>query len=224
MSPLTRAFPSVAFRLNHVAWHLTKASSNKQTGPIPVSTSPKSSCPASCHLKHECYAKKHFVNMHWDKVSRGERGTSYSAFCNEIRRLPYGQLWRHNQAGDLHAPARSEDVLALIKANRGKRGFTYTAHPHSFELFRHAKQSGFTINMSCDSQRAAAAATRRGIPAVYSGAPVEYKDVTAWTFFGVRFVVCPHKRNSPSAQKVQCSTCQLCHTRPSNVVIVFPLH
>ena len=160
--------------------------------------------------------------MHWDKVTRGERGTKYHKFLNKIRQMPYGQLWRHNQAGDMHNDAKYVDQL--ISANRGRRGFTYTSWDYTDELFIRAKREGFTINKSCYTASSAAAATSRGIPAVFSGAPVEYKDVTAWTEFGVRFVVCPTKRKSPSAKKVQCATCQLCYDRPENMVIVFPLH
>ena len=205
-----------------MAWHLTLRSSNKQTGPIPVSTSPKSSCPKTCKLHDLCYAKKYHLNMHWDKVTTGERGTDYSTFCNSIRKLPKGQVWRHNQAGDLHEDTKYVDQL--VQANRGRRGFTYTARNFEADLFIRAKRKGFTINKSCYSASDAAAATTRGIPSVFSGAPVEYRDLTAWTEHGIRFVVCPTKRNSPSASKVQCASCQLCHQRPSNVVIVFPLH
>lgn len=205
-----------------MAWHLTASSSNKQTGPIPVSTSPKGSCNPDCPLSKECYAKKFHLNMHWDKVSRGERGTDYPTFTNSIRKLPYGQLWRHNQAGDMHQDVKY--VNQLIDANRGRRGFTYTSWDYSVDLFLRAKRSGFTINKSCYTASSAAATASRGIPAVFSGAPVETRDLTSWTEFGVRFVVCPTKRNSPSAKKVQCATCQLCHTRPDNTVIVFPLH
>lgn len=205
-----------------MAWHLKQVSGNSQTGPIPVSTSPKGTCNPDCALLEKCYAKKAPLNWHWDKVSRGERGTDYPTFLNNIRKLPYGQLWRHNQAGDLHKDVKY--VKQLISANRGRRGFTYTSWNFDDTLFIDAKRKGFTINKSCYTASSAAAATSRGIPAAFSGAPAEYKDVTAWTEFGVRFVVCPTKRNSPSAKKVQCATCQLCYDRPENVVIVLPLH
>jgi hypothetical protein len=217
-----------------MAWHLTKVSGNPQTGPIPVSTSGKETCNPRCPLKHACYAKQKInpktgkpgkiprIAFHWDKVTSGERGTDYLTFTNSIRKLPYGQLWRHNQAGDMHQDVKY--VNQLIDANRGRRGFTYTSWTYSDELFIRAKRSGFTINKSCYSASSAAASASRGIPAVFSGAPVEYRDVTAWTEFGVRFVVCPTKRNSPAAKKVQCATCHLCHTRPDNTVIVLPLH
>ena len=216
-----------------MAWHLTKVSGNSHTGSIPVSTSGKETCNPSCPLKHVCYAKAKLnpetgkskwkpLEHHWDKVTSGERGTDYLTFTNSIRKLPYGQLWRHNQAGDMHQDVKYVDQL--IAANRGRRGYTYTSWTYSDELFIRAKREGFTINKSCYSASSAAFAVSWGIPAVFSGAPIEYKDVTAWTEFGVRFVVCPSKRNSPAAKKVQCATCQLCHTRPDNTVIVFPLH
>tara|TARA_Y100000401_G_scaffold115271_1_gene118700 strand:- start:20147 stop:20881 length:735 start_codon:yes stop_codon:yes gene_type:complete len=225
ITALSGGVPTGVLQPNPMAWRLKLVSGNSQTGPIPVSTSGKDTCNPKCPLIKKCYAKKLFwINNDWNKVSSGERGTDYSTFTNSIRKLPHGQLWRHNQAGDIPSPNRPDLVDQLIKANRGRRGFTYTSWDHKDKLFLRAKRAGFTINKSCYTASSAAATAARGIPAVFSGAPVEYRDVTAWTEFGVRFVVCPTKRNSPAAKKVQCATCQLCHTRPDNTVIVFPLH
>ena len=40
-------------------YHLTKVSSNRKTGPIPVSTTTSDSCPPTCSLKGAgCYAEQ----------------------------------------------------------------------------------------------------------------------------------------------------------------------
>ena len=132
-------------------FHLTLRSSNTKTGPIPVSTSPEETCPPSCPLKGKgCYADGGPLRIHWNKVSSGERGVEYTDFCNEIKALPPGQLWRHNQCGDLcsvangiamgpygieeNGPPKPDEYRIidksllgrLVNANKGKRGFTYT--------------------------------------------------------------------------------------------------
>jgi len=68
-------------------------------------------------------------------------------------------LWRHNEAGDL--PGEGDDIdvpklRALVQANRGKRGFTYTHkpvldNPQNAVAIKCANQNGFTVNLSADS-------------------------------------------------------------------------
>ena len=113
--------------------HLSIKSGNEKTGPIPVSTSSRTTCPPSCAFYSKgCYAKGGPLALHWAKVSSGERGSNMSTFLSQIRALPTGQLWRHNQAGDL--PGRGNrinrrELDQLAKANQGKRGWTYTHKP-----------------------------------------------------------------------------------------------
>jgi hypothetical protein len=65
-------------------------------------------------------------------------------------------LWRHNQAGDLpHKGGTIDQTLVprLVKANSGRRGFTYThhnvaQHKANRELVAWAVGQGFTINLS----------------------------------------------------------------------------
>ena len=81
---------------------LTPISSNRKTGPMPVSYSTKEWCPDDCPLKkHGCYAKHGHTGIHWRKVTAGERGTDWNTFTSKVRRIPKGGIWRHNVAGDL---------------------------------------------------------------------------------------------------------------------------
>lgn len=48
-----------------------------------------------------CYALDYHLNMHWNKVTSGERGTNWEEFCTSISKFKPDTLWRHNQAGDL---------------------------------------------------------------------------------------------------------------------------
>lgn len=113
--------------------HLTLSSNNAKTGPIPVSTSSKATCPAACPLKDNgCYASNFPMSLHWNTLSEGKRGHEWPEFLHAVKGLPKGQLWRHNQAGDLVGADNQIDGKALkqlTKANAGRRGFTYTHYP-----------------------------------------------------------------------------------------------
>lgn len=103
---------------------------------IPASYSPAATCPDSCPLKRSCYAKHGNVRFHWERLSRGEWGTSWTDFLRQVTRLPIGQLWRHNVSGDLpRKPGAQEDRIdrrrlqQLAAANRGRQGFTFSHYP-----------------------------------------------------------------------------------------------
>jgi len=103
--------------------HLTLKSANVKTGPIPVSTTERDSCPTDCKMKNECYAASGPLALHWAAVSNGTRGTAWGQFTASIAALPEGQLWRHNQAGDLPQVDGTIDAVKLgqlVAANAGR--------------------------------------------------------------------------------------------------------
>lgn len=209
-------------------FHLTLRSSNAKTGPIPVSTSSAETCPSHdiCPFKgNGCYAESGPLAIHWRKVTQGLRGVPWQEFLRAIRDLPKGQLWRHNQAGDLWKPGTAmgrADLAQLVEANRGRRGFTYSHHkrtPSTVQAFRAATANGFTVNASCHSEAAADAAMADGLRAVFvvSAAESRAQWVTAG---GNRAIVCPAQRFAG----MTCERCQLCASRPSQVAIAFRAH
>lgn len=130
-----------------------RQSGNKKVGPIPTATVQKSTCPGSCPLKENgCYANSGMTRFRWDEVAA--KGISWDKFCDEIRALPAGTLWRYAIAGDL--PGEGEDIdvdelMALINANVGKNGFTFTHKPlnqRNSVSIGIAISNGFTINIS----------------------------------------------------------------------------
>ena len=137
--------------------HLVAVSGNAKTGPIPVSTTEKASCPGTCPFLSQCYADFGPLALHWNKIP--ERGMEWADFARKIAALPRGQLWRHNQAGDLPAsPAgrlRAEALRALVRANKGRRGFTYTHHaltPQNVALLREAIPAWRAAHARLDSE------------------------------------------------------------------------
>jgi hypothetical protein len=207
-------------------FHLTPRSANAKTGPIPVSTSSRATCWDGCpFLKNGCYADAGPLALHWDAVTRGDRGTPWSDFLAAVAALPAGQIWRHNQAGDLYRPGTvtgRKALAQLVEANRGRRGFTYSHHkrtPATVQAFKAATANGFTVNASCETVAGADAAIANGLRAVFVVPSAETR--TAWdTPGGNRAVLCPAQRRDG----VTCATCQLCQSRPSNVAIAFQAH
>ena len=114
-------------------YHTTKVSRNHKTGPMPVMTSSRDTCPDSCPLKTGgCYAMTGPLKLHWDKVTNGERGTDLDEALKPIRKLNRGALWRYGQAGDLPGEGDSIDREGLMKiaaASRGKQAIIFTHKP-----------------------------------------------------------------------------------------------
>lgn len=207
---------------------LTKVSSNAKTGPIPTSTSERSSCWQGCAFYDKgCYAASGPQALHWRKVSEGERGMSWDVFCSEIRKLFRGQLWRHNVSGDLpHDGLGDIDApkfQQLIDANRGRRGYTYTHHPlndHNVKLLQDANSNGFTVSASCQSVEVAdKVMSDHNIPAV---AVVNSEESRRFftTSSGRKVIVCPATLHD----NVTCATCRLCQQPDREFVIAFPAH
>lgn len=204
--------------------HLTQVSSNTKTGPIPVSTTERRSCPPRCpHMKAGCYADGGPLRIHWDKVP--ERGTSWEEFCERIAQLPAGTLWRHNQAGDLPGDGTRIDgpaLMRLVEANLGRRGFTYTHYDptkgDNAYWIAAANAMGFTINLSADTLEQADAYAELGIGPVVTvlHSATERHGVTPE---GRTVAVCP----AVQTEGVSCATCQIC-AKQRQAIIGFPAH
>jgi hypothetical protein len=210
--------------------YLTLKSTNVKTGPIPVSTTTSKSCPTSCALKGSgCYAEYGPLGIHWRKVTEGTRGTDFDTFIKSIKQLPEGQFWRHNQAGDLPGAGDRIDrgnLMKLARANKGRRGFTYTHKPvinnaANRNAVEAAVKAGFTINLSANNLKQADQLADLGVAPVVV---VLDKTVTGKadlkTPQGRRVVVCPATYIDDSS----CAKCQLCQRAGRNVIVGFPAH
>lgn len=210
--------------------HLTMKSSNRKVGPIPVSTTTAASCPDACPLKAAgCYAKGGPLAIHWRKVTNGDAGMTWDAFTAAIAALPAGQLWRHNQAGDLPGHGDAIDAVALDKlltANAGKRGFTYThkpvdrAHPMNRAMVARANAEGFTVNLSANTLAEADTLAALGIGPVVVQDCAEGERADTVTPEGRKVVTCPVTYGAAES----CATCQLCQRRDRKVIVGFPAH
>lgn len=203
--------------------HLTPKSANAKTGPIPVSTTTSASCPTDCAMRDECYAATGPLALHWKAVSTGQRGTDWPTFTASIAALPDGQLWRHNQAGDLPQTDGTIDAAKLgqlVAANTGRRGFTYSHHrdAESINWVRHANNWGFTVNLSAnDLADADMLADHAAGPVVVVLPSTQTRNTV--TPRGRPVVVCPATQRAD----VSCATCQLCQ-RQRAAIVGFPAH
>ena len=204
--------------------HITARSGNAKTGPIPVTTTERASCPTTCPFYDKgCYAKSGPLALHWRKVSDGERGTDWQGLTDFVRSLPDRQLWRHNQAGDLpHTSGNINSTLLgeLVRANAGKRGFTYTHHvlnKHNEWCISVANQFGFTVNVSTESKSDAVSAFNKGLPTVCV-VPSDHPDSVVHD--DTLFVTCPAQQRDD----VTCAECGLCSQAKRSCVVMFKAH
>ena len=215
--------------------HLSPVSTNPKTGPIPVSTSPDSTCPPVCPFRGSgCYADAGPLRFHWGAVSSGKRGDGFREFLSRVRLLPENQLWRHNQAGDLPGAGNRVDkvkLLALALASQGRRGFTYTHKPvvttdsvpdsvinSNRKAIGEALSRGFTINLSGNNVEHADKLAETGMPVatvVPPGSPARFV-----TPGGNKVVICPAQR----VEGMTCDKCRLCSKADRGFIVGFIPH
>ena len=197
------------------SYSFTRVSGNRKTGPIPVTMTSRDSCPESCPLyRLGCYALTGPISWHWKKGCT----LDLDDLCQQIRSIPGGSLWRHNTAGDLPGTGEHIDTDALRKiarANRGRRGFTYTHKRQGFDAMRAATAAGFTVNLSADNAAQADTLAAHGLPVV-TIIPKDAPKVSR-TPGGRKIVLCP----AESSKKITCANCGLCANASRDYLIGF---
>jgi hypothetical protein len=214
--------------------HLTHKSSNQKTGPIPVSTTSNETCPPACPLLGICYAQYSFLGSFWRNLTNGVQANTltWTKFLREVRGIPDGQIWRHNQAGDLAGDGNSLDtrkLRQLVHANGRSRGFTYTHKPLTGRgdkrAIKSANAHGFTINLSANNLSHADELSELRIAPVVTLLPSDiHGKQDIHTPMGRRVVVCP----ATYQDNVTCQSCGLCQRQGKHgnerVIVGFPAH
>lgn len=221
-----------------------RVSSNRKTGPIPVTSSSADSCSITCPLNKgdngetlttngklpKCYAGFGNTAIHWRKLNsatpNGKNILDWEGLCNNVRALPKGQLWRHNEAGDLPTLGDRETIdpdalQSLVRANRGKRGFTYTHHSPTAQNASAAvwaSRQGFTVNLSANNVAQALEYKRDTLAPIVTILPIDAPNVQ--TVEGIKIVACPAEKSD----KVQCANCALCYDHDRDYIIGFRAH
>ena len=222
---------------------ITFKSGNRITGPILITTSPRSTCPTACPFRKAgdmpeagvCYAEHghlgHYIWNGLDRTPPGEKISgripvySFEQLLSVIRALPEGTLWRHNQAGDLPSSDRNtidaDQLRLLTEANVGRRGFTYTHfdmvdNAANRDAVKEANDNGFTINLSADTLAEADQLAELDVAPVTVVVPHDRAGNTT-TPMGRKVVICPARTHT----NITCATCGLC-ARRRDAIIAFP--
>ena len=217
-------------------FRLTLASGNIKTGKIPVTTTGKDSCPASCPLRgNGCYAEVGMLALHWGKEKLKEEELLLG-----ISNLPTkgaknrGILWRHNQAGDLPGYNKNDEFIdphflrKLCEANGERRGFTYTHKSpliaENAAAIKAANETAFTVNLSADNIDEADLFASLDIGPVAVVLPRNVSKPFK-TKAGHTVVVCP----ATTKDNVTCESCGLCankrkRSNGKQVIVGFPAH
>jgi hypothetical protein len=152
---------------------------------------------------------------------------TWTQFVAGVSALALGTFWRHNQAGDLPGEGDTIDTVALsalVQANEGRRGFTYTHKPltkRNAAAIARANANGFTINLSADNLSEADQLVDAAIAPVVVVLPDTVQgNQYIETPKGRRVAICP----ATYRDDVSCATCQLCQRRERKVVVGFPAH
>lgn len=208
---------------------LTIVSSNKKTGPIPTTYTNRETCPNACPLKSSgCYAESGPVRLQWNKTQQEDTSMQWEEFTEQIRKLPKGQIWRHNVGGDLPSRnAETIDVEALAQltaANRGRKGFTYTHYDPignicNRQIIAKANEAGFTINLSANGLDHADQLKALNIGPVVTIVPEDHPTHST-TPAGNPVIVCPAVR----MDGMTCAVCKLCANATRSSIVAFPVH
>ena len=211
-------------------YSLHQPASGNKVSPIHRTYSHKETCPDTCPLKDGggCYAENFHTNLHWQKITDGERGKEWREFLRDVKQAPRGVLIRHNIAGDLphnNGAIDSDRMAELTEAMTARRKlpFTYTHHKltanNIAELLK-ANQAGFTVNVSANNTAEAVRIKKNtGLPVV-TLLPMNAPNVQ--TIDGVKIVACPAEKSD----RVNCGNCaeKFCGSREREFVIGFRAH
>ncbi len=210
---------------------VTPRSNNKKTGPILTTKQERKTCPKSYpFIDHGCYARFGPLNWHWQAMEKGTSATgtpietSWDHALRKISDQEMGALWQYGEAGDL--PGENEKIdlrllKTLVRANQGKRGFTYTHKYNRKEnhaKIKRANDEGFTINLSANDIAHADKLHHLKIGPVVTVLPHD-QTKNLKTPKGRKVIVCPNVTKG-----VNCKNCGLCAIVDRRFIVGFPAH
>ena len=210
-------------------YKLIELSKNAKTGYMPATYAGMDSCPLSCALYNECYAKGHTMFKHFKGAN--DSNIQFKDLITWVKNMPItykiNNMWRWGVSGDLPSIGKSKKYIDKVKLtqlaqanmNRNVLAFThFRPFKHNIEAVQLAKDNGFHINFSCDTIKDIQTVLKAGLSAVtYTTASDTRKS---WTDNGIRFVTCP---NQSLKSKPTCGECRLC-SKSRDYVIVFRPH
>lgn len=230
--------------------HTTPKSGNKKTGPMIVTTSEAATCPDACPFNHNneggCLAEYGPLKLHWDKVSKRERGGTWEDFIANVGTFATDASWRHNQAGDMPGDKKNLDerkCYQLADANDERDGFTYCHYDvidneHNRKVLTVVNQSNFTVNLSGNNMAHADQLVETKAGPVCTVLPKELgrrKEKGEWTETLADYRVRIKDLKTPAGNPVgpcpatylddlSCLDCMLCAKKQRKILVGFPAH
>jgi len=116
----------------------------------------------------------------------------------------------------------TRELRQLVRANRGRRGFTYTHKYRSaanVRAIRAANAAGFVVNLSANALAEADRLAELKAGPVACVLPAS-QSTNCVTPAGRKVVVCP----ATQREGISCATCQLCSRGTRSAIIGFPAH
>ena len=183
---------------------LVPNSDNRKTGPMPVASASKDSCPPQCPMRAACYRDQFPLNQKKCPLT-------WRQLLDGVRRLPPRTLWRYGDIGDLPGTGATIDAdkameLAAVGTAEGKRPYCYSHKPPvngNVATIRAMIGQGFTINISAEGLYRADLLAELDVGPVVTVLPRSLGDWRSLrTPAGRRVIRCPHEY-----QGVQCISC-----------------
>ena len=208
-------------------YSFTTHSSNRKLGDMAAVSTSSPSCPDTCALKKECYAKFSFTGIHWRALDKG--GLNYNQVLDYVNAMRKRSKLRWGVMGDLAHNNGIIDATKLLKLaniikNRMIETILYTHHNIdnvlNVKAFQLAFSKGLHVNISCEDTNKANKALSYGLNAVIvlpTGSihkVIKQDDLT--------IVRCPAEYKNT----IQCANCMLCakDRTAQRVVVAFTAH
>ena len=232
-----------------MAYKFVHTSTNRKTGYMPVSYSPRQTCPDTCPLKNgKCYGESFPIVFHWNRYSE-DKTNNYDTFINDIksyRKYNKDNLWRHNVVGDLvinkQGKIDSKKLNQLVKANNKGSVICYTHHHtiknkqgknklsrYNINRIKEAIDKGFMINLSGDTIKEAKQLynkTKLPTTTVLEVSKNEFKKYSnkakkeySKELLKDNIVICPEQSHN-----IKCLDCKLCSNSKRTKIIGFLNH
>ena len=137
-----------------MSFNLIIKNQSRKVGDMPVSYSPRKTCPDTCSLKNNgCYGEKFPIRLHWDRMS-DDQIDNWNEFVESVRKFRQEnpkRLWRYNIVGDIVGNNTKIDfprLKKLVKANNGGDVIAYThkyTRQENLAHIRYAVKEGSTL-------------------------------------------------------------------------------
>ena len=222
-----------------MSFNLIIKNQSRKVGDMPVSYSPRKTCPDTCSLKNNgCYGDNFPIRLHWDRMSN-DQNDNWDEFVSSVRKFRQenpDRLWRYNIVGDIVGNNTKIDfpkLKKLVKANNGGDVIAYThkyTRQENLAHIRYAVKRGFNINLSADNTEdaislhkktklhttAVLSVTKRNYEKLSDSEKQDYRSNLSVN----KIVICPEQTGAVK----DCQSCKLCSNSKRKSIVGFLKH